>query len=59
MKEFICACLAVSAGTAIGFVSARFINEKLSNHAFYHCPAENLVFLRDAFVGEKYICLKK
>ena len=58
-KEFIHAVLAITAGTAIGFVCARFINEKLSNHAFYHCPAERLVFMRDAFVGGKYICLKK
>jgi hypothetical protein len=58
-KEFIHACVAISAGTAIGFVCARFINEKLSNHAFYNCPAEQLAFTRDAFVGGKYICLKK
>ena len=58
-KEFIHAVAAIFAGTAIGFVSARFINEKLSNHAFHNCPAERLVFTRDAFVGGKYICLKK
>lgn len=58
-KEFVYSCLAVAAGTAIGFICARFINEKLSNHAFYHCPAERLIFTQDAFVGGKYICLKK
>jgi len=58
-KEFIHAVFAIAAGTAIGFTCARFINEKLSNHAFHNCPAEDLVFLQDAFVGGKYICLKK
>ena len=58
-KEFISAVAAIVAGTAIGFVCARFINEKLSNHAFHNCPAERLVFMRDALVGGKYICLKK
>ena len=58
-KEFIYACIAVSAGTTIGFVCARFINEKLSNHAFHNCPAEQLIFMKDALVGGKYICLKK
>jgi hypothetical protein len=58
-KEFICALIAIGAGTTIGFVAARFINEKLSDHAFHNCPAERLVFMRDAFVGGKYICLKK
>lgn len=58
-KEFIHAVLAITAGTAIGFIGARFINEKLSDHAFHNCPAERLVFMRDAFVGGKYICLKK
>jgi hypothetical protein len=58
-KEFVYPCLAVAAGATIGFIGARFINEKLSNHAFYHCPAERLIFLQDAFVGGKYICLKK
>ena len=58
-KEFIYALIAIGAGTTIGFVCARFINEKLSSHAFYHCPAERLVFMRDAFVGGKYICFKK
>ena len=57
-KEFFHAVLAISAGTAIGFVCARFINEKLSNHAFHNCPTEDLVFLQDAFVGGKYICFK-
>jgi hypothetical protein len=58
-KEFIHAVLVITAGTAIGFIGARFINEKLSDHAFHNCPAERLVFMRDAFVGGKYICLKK
>jgi hypothetical protein len=58
-KEFIHACVAISAGTAIGFVCARLINEKLSNHAFYNCPAEQLIFTRDAIVGGRFICLKK
>lgn len=58
-KEFVCAVFAVAAGATIGFVAARFINEKLSNHAFHNCPAERLVFMQDAFVGGKYICLKK
>lgn len=58
-KEFFHAVFAIAAGSAIGFVSARIVNEKLSNHAFYNCPAEHLVFMRDAFVGGKYICLKK
>ena len=58
-KEFIYAVFAIAAGATIGFVAARFINEKLSNHAFHNCPAEDLVFLQDAFVGGKYICLKK
>jgi len=58
-KEFIRAVLVITAGTAIGFIGARFINEKLSDHAFHNCPAERLVFMRDAFVGGKYICLKK
>lgn len=58
-KEFISAVAAVAVGATIGFVCARFINEKLSNHAFYHCPAERLVFFQDAFIGGKYICLKK
>ena len=58
-KEFIHAVAAIFAGTAIGFVAARFINEKLSNHAFHNCPPERLVFLRDAFVGGKYICFEK
>ena len=58
-KEFIYAVFAITAGATIGFVAARFINEKLSNHAFHNCPAENLVFLQDSFVGGKYICFKK
>ena len=58
-EEFIHACISISAGATIGFVCARFINEKLSSHAFYNCPAEQLVFMKDAFVGGKYICLKK
>lgn len=58
-KEFLHAVLAITAGTAIGFVCARFINEKLSNHAFHHCPAERLIFMNDTLVGGKYICLKK
>ena len=58
-REFIHACVAISAGATIGFVCARFINEKLSNHAFHNCPAEQLVFMKDALVGGKYICLKK
>lgn len=58
-KEFIYAVFAIAAGAAIGFTCARFINEKLSNHAFHNCPAEDLVFLQDVFVGGKYICLKK
>lgn len=58
-KEFIHAVAAIFAGTAIGFVAARFINEKLSDHAFHNCPAERLVFTRDAFIGGSYICLKK
>jgi hypothetical protein len=62
-KEFIYAVFTtvftIAAGATIGFVAARFINEKLSNHAFRNCPAENLVFLPDSFVGGKYICLKK
>jgi hypothetical protein len=58
-KEFIYAVAAVAAGATIGFVCARFINEKLSNHAFHNCPSEDLVFLQDSFVGGKYICFKK
>lgn len=58
-KEFIHAVAAIFMGTAIGFIGARFINEKLSDHAFHNCSAERLVFMRDAFVGGKYICLKK
>jgi hypothetical protein len=58
-KDFIGACGAIFIGATLGFVTARFINEKLSNHAFYHCPAEQLIFMKDALVGGKYICLKK
>lgn len=58
-KEFIHAVFAIAAGATIGFACVRFINEKLSNHAFHNCPAEDLVFLQDAFVGGKYICFKK
>jgi hypothetical protein len=58
-KEFVSAVAAITVGATIGFVCARFINEKLSNHAFHNCPSEDLVFLQDSFVGGKYICLKK
>lgn len=58
-KEFIYSVIAVSLGTAIGFTSARFIDEKLSNHAFRNCPSKNLVFVRVGLMGGKYICLKK
>lgn len=58
-KGFIHACIAISAGTTIGFVCARFINEKLSNHAFYNCDNGNLIFFQDALVGGRYICFKK
>lgn len=58
-KEFIGACGAIFIGATLGFVAARLINEKLSNHAFYNCPAERLIFTRDAIVGGRFICLKK
>lgn len=58
-KEFISACSAIFIGATLGFVSARLINEKLSNHAFYNCSTGQLVFINDAIIGGKFACLKK
>ena len=58
-KEFFYSCLAVFVGASLGFVGARFINEKLSNHAFYNCDEGHLMFFEDALVGGRYICFKK
>lgn len=58
-KELFYSFSAIFIGVAVGFTCARLINEKLSNHAFYNCPAEHLSFTQDVFMGGKYICLKK
>lgn len=58
-KEFAGSVLAVFLGTATGFVAARFISEKLSDHAFRNCSSRNLVFVQEGLMGSKYICLKK
>ena len=58
-KEFIQACAAISLGTFIGLIGAKFLQKVTNDRALENCPSAKIVTVQDPFIGERLLCIIK
>jgi hypothetical protein len=58
-KEFLQACAAISFGTFVGLMGAKFLQNVMNDRALENCPTAKIVTVQDPFIGERLFCIIK
>jgi hypothetical protein len=58
-RDFIQACAAISFGTFVGLMGAKFLQKVINDRALENCPSAKIVTVQDPFIGERLFCIIK